>query len=162
MTVAVQKASRAPIDELPDLMCACGAARRAARALTQLYDSQLRSSGVEVSQLGLLSILDSRPGSSQAAVGRMFGMDKTTLSRNFKLLKRKGWVEPATGKDERERGFRLTPAGRERLRAARPLWKKAQEQLRSAMSAGEWETMWKVLRVTTQAAYKARQDRVPA
>lgn len=162
MAIAVKKAPSASVEKPPDLLCACGTARRAARALTQLYDSQLRSCGVEVPQLGLLGILYSRPGSSQAALGRMLGMDKTTLSRNFKLLKRKGWVEPAATKDERERGFRLTPAGRERLRVAKPLWKKAQDQLRSSMSDGEWETMWKVLRVTTQAAYKARQDLLQA
>jgi len=158
----IRKAPNPPIESPPDLLCACATARRAARALTQLYDSQLRSSGVEVPQLGLLGILYKRPGSSQAALGRMLGMDKTTLSRNFKLLKRKGWVEPAPTQDERERGFRLTRAGRERVRAAGPLWKKAQDQLRSAMSAAEWEIMWKVLRVTTQAAYRARQDLVRA
>jgi DNA-binding MarR family transcriptional regulator len=157
-----QKASNTPIDSPPDLLCACATARRAARALTQLYDSQLRSCGVEVPQMGLLGILYSRPGSSQAALGRMLGMDKTTLSRNFKLLKRKGWVEPATTQDERERGFRLTPAGRQRLQEAKPLWKKAQDQLRSTMTAGEWDIMWNAMRVTTEAAYKARQELVQA
>ncbi len=154
----VPKAPHSDSEALPQLVCACATARLTARAITQLYDSRLRASGVEASQFGLLSILNKRPGCSQAAVGRFLSMDKTTVSRNFKVLKQKGWIEPFAGKDSREHSFRLTPLGRERLEAARPLWKAAQEQLRSKMSAEEWESMWNVLGTVRKAAQAARQN----
>jgi DNA-binding MarR family transcriptional regulator len=142
----------------PQLICACAAARVTARALTQLYDARLRDSGVETSQFSLLSLLDKRPGCSQAAIGRLLAMDKTTISRNFKLLGQKGWIEPAPGSDTRERGFRLTPTGRERLAAARPLWKSAQGDLRSKMSGEEWTSMLNFFGRVRQAAGAARSE----
>ncbi len=144
-------------DVLPDLPCACATARRAARAVTQLYDRHLRDAGIEASQFALLLLLDKMPGSSQAVQGRWLAMDKTTLSRNFKLLKQRGWIEPSPGKDERERGFRMTRAGRERLEAAKPLWKGAQEQLQSIVGPRAWETTLQTLRALTQAATRASQ-----
>ena len=126
--------------------------RRAARAVTQLYDRRLHTAGIEASQFALLSVLDKMPGSSQAVQGRWLAMDKTTLSRNFKLLRQRGWIEPSPGKDERERGFRLTRAGRERLEAAKPLWKSAQERLQSILGPREWQAVFKAMRALTQAA----------
>ena len=84
-------------------------------------------------------------------------MDKTTVSRNLKLLSQKGWIEPSCGSDTRERGFRLTETGRKRLAAARPLWEAAQEDLRSKMSGGQWTSMLKVFGMVRQAAGAARK-----
>ena len=142
---------------MPDLPCACATTRRAARAITQLYDRHLHPTGIEAAQFGLLAVLDRMPGASQAVQGRLLAMDKTTLSRNFKLLKRRGWIERSPGKDERERGYRLSRAGRERLQAARPLWKAAQERLQSIVGPRAWQTTIETLRALTQAAHAAQQ-----
>ncbi len=144
-------------DALPELACACATSRRAARALTQFYDRRLHDAGIEASQFALLSLLEKMPGSSQSVQGRWMAMDKTTLSRNFKLLKQRGWIEPSPGKDERERGYRLTRAGRERLEAAKPLWKSAQEQLQSILGPRDWDAAFRAMRALTQAAHAARQ-----
>jgi DNA-binding MarR family transcriptional regulator len=142
---------------LPDLPCACATTRRAARAITQLYDHRLHGAGIEAAQFGLLAILDRMPGTSQTVQGRLLAMDKTTLSRNFKLLKQRGWIEPSPGTDERERGYRLTRAGRERLKAAKPLWKAAQDRLQSIVGPRAWETTLETLRLLTQAAHAAQR-----
>ena len=141
----------------PDLPCACATARRMARVLTQLYDTHLRSAQIESSQFMLLSVLDGMPGSNQQTLGRMMGLDKTTLSRNLKRLEQKGWIETSAGKNRREHGFILTVAGRERLAAAKPAWSKAQQQLQLTMSTGEWAAMWETLRAVTRAAGAARK-----
>ena len=144
-------------DSLPDLECACATVRRAARLVTQLYDEELRPD-LEAPQFALLSVLERRPGASQAVLARMLGFDKTTISRNLRLVERKGWVEPSPGGDQRERGFRLTLAGGELLRAAKPRWRRAQERLRSAMTSVEWQRMWQGLRGLGDAAYSARHQ----
>src|SRR6185295_5963120 len=124
-------------DSLVDLPCACATVRRAARAVTQLYDRHLRATEIEGTQFTLLSVLSSLGPCSQAAIGHRLALDKTTLSRNLKLLKNKGWIETTAAEDGRERRYVLTVAGEKRLAAAKPAWRRAQEHLRSAMTAKE-------------------------
>jgi DNA-binding MarR family transcriptional regulator len=144
-------------DSLVDLPCACATVRRAARAVTQLYDGHLRATDIEGTQFTLLSVLSSLGPCNQAAICERFALDKTTLSRNLKLLKNKGWIKTAETVDGRERRYVLTAAGGKRLAAARPAWRRAQEHLRASMSEKEWDAMWKVFRTLTPAAHTARR-----
>ena len=157
MAALNRKPERLGPEVLPDLPCACATTRRAARAITQLYDRRLHQAGIEAAQFGLLAVLDRMPGTSQTVQGKLLAMDKTTLSRNFKLLKQRGWIELSPGKDDRERRYRLTRAGRERLQAAKPLWKAAQDRLQSIVGPRAWQTTLATLRALTQAATNARQ-----
>jgi DNA-binding MarR family transcriptional regulator len=133
----------------PELDCACLAIRQAARLVTQFYGSEL-GGRMEIPQFGLLSMLDRQPGCPQAALARTLNLDKTTLSRNLKLMERNGWIARAESDDRRERGFHLTADGKKLLRAARPGWKRAQERFQKAMG-GRWEAMWGVLGDITKA-----------
>jgi DNA-binding MarR family transcriptional regulator len=145
-------------DALIDLPCACATVRRAARAVTQLYDGHFRDADIEGTQFALLSVLSSRGPCSQAAIGHRFALDKTTLSRNLKLLKSHGWIETTAAEDGRERRYVLTAAGEKRLAAAKPAWQRAQEHLRSSMTAKEWNALWKLLHTMTAAAQTARRS----
>jgi len=144
-----------PVAVLPVMTCACAAARQVARVVTQLYEEELRGY-LEPPQFALLTGIDKRPGCNQASIARMFDIDKTTLSRNLALMKKKGWIGQATANDQREHGLHLTPAGRKLLAAARPGWKRAQSSLRSAMTAEQWEAMWQVFRNVMDASHRAR------
>ena len=144
-------------DALVDLRCACATVRRAARAVTQLYDGHLRASDIEGAQFALLSVLKSQGPCSQAAISERFALDKTTLSRNLTLLKNKGWIESAEADDGRERRYVLSAAGERRLAAAGPAWRRAQEHLRSSMTEKEWDAMWKAFRTLTTAAHTAQR-----
>ncbi len=139
-------------DAPPDLACACATARQMARVLTQLYDAKLRSSGVEAPQFGLLMTLEKQGPCNQAELGRRYALDKTTVSRNLKVLERNGWIHSSVGSDRRQRQFALTAEGRKKLDAAKPEWKKAQGELRSGMSDIEWNEMFRVFRSVTQTA----------
>jgi DNA-binding MarR family transcriptional regulator len=151
------KTKHGPVrDELPDSACACATLRRAARLVTQLYDKELRSH-LPASQFALLSAIAKRPKSTQSALARTLAFDKTTLSRNLALLKKNGWIEYTATNDQRERGVRLTAAGADLLAAAKPGWRRAQRRLQSAMTAAQWNAMWRVLRDVTNSAYQARK-----
>jgi DNA-binding MarR family transcriptional regulator len=139
---------------LPDIECACATARRAARLVTQLYDEEFRGH-LEAAQFALLTAIERQPAWNQSMLANALGLDKTTLSRNLSVLERRGWIERQAGTDQRERGFRLTPAGRGLLKTARPAWKRAQARLRSAMDGEQWEQMWQALRVFTNASHQA-------
>src|SRR6266851_5238614 len=96
---------------LPDIGCACASVRRAARLVTQLYDEEFRGH-LEASQFALLSAIERQPGCNQSMLARALGLDKTTLSRNLSVLARRDWIERQEATDQRERGFRLTPASK--------------------------------------------------
>jgi DNA-binding MarR family transcriptional regulator len=128
--------------------------------VTQLYDEELRPH-LEVSQFALLSVLEQNPACTQARLARDAGFDKTTISRNLALMRRHGWVEDAPSDDPRDRRVRITAAGRNLLRAARPGWNRAQQRLSSLMTRHAWEQMWPVLDKLTNAAFRARQPKAP-
>jgi len=144
---------------VPNLPCACATTRHAARALTQLYDSRLRGCGIEAPQFSLLMMLDQIGPANPIDIGRRISMDKTTVSRNLRLLERYGWIESTIGTDRRVRQFALTAAGRERLAAALPAWNKVQAQLRAAVAPEAWDMMFRVSRLVAQAAHDLHEQK---
>jgi DNA-binding MarR family transcriptional regulator len=142
-----------------DFVCACATARHVARTLTQLYDAALRETGLEAPQFALLLTVEKAGPLTQAALGRRYALDKTTVSRNVRWLERQGWLEPVESGDRRERRFALTADGRRRLAAAQPKWRRAQERLRGEMSDAEWQAMFRVFRTVVGAADRAKRAR---
>lgn len=133
-------------------VCAMAATRKAARLLTQLYDSHLQEYGVEASQFALLMTIAAVEDRSQSAVATAMGMDKTTLSRNVKLLERQGWVHIVAGRDARRRELEVSAEGRVLLQRARPAWRRAQEAVRRRLGGDAWETALSTLQVLADAA----------
>jgi len=156
-----QRLKQSVDSDIEELVCACASVRRASRAVTQLYDSWLRRHGIEGPQFALLAMLERLGETNQVAMGRRFDLDKTTLSRNLKLLGQRGWIAIGPGADARERRVTLTATGRRRLAAARPAWRQAQEHLRSSMSTDEWKSMWPILTTLTRAARTAPRGKQP-
>jgi len=136
---------------LPDLECACASARRAARLVTQLYGHEMGSE-IEPTQFALLTALKHSPASRQILLGEILGLDKTSLSRNLRLMERNGWIELTDSSDLRQRGYHLTAAGSKILAATKPAWNRAQRKLRQAVTPAEWESMHKVLNHVAEAA----------
>jgi len=143
---------------LMELACACATARQVARAITQLYDRWLEGTGLEAPQFALLMALNAHGEASQASIGKRYGMDKTTVSRNLKWLQQRGFIAAAGAEDGRERRFVLTAEGRKRLAAAKPKWKKAQDHLRSGMTSEQWDTMFDAFRAVARAARTAHRS----
>jgi DNA-binding MarR family transcriptional regulator len=56
-------------------------------------------------------------------------MDRTTLTRNLKLLENKGFIKMVPGEDRRQRVALLTQNGREALGEALPLWEETQNDI---------------------------------
>jgi len=116
----------APRTESP---CVCGRLRRAARALTQLYDDALAPSGLRVTQYSLLSTLARRGTLRMSELATVAMLDRTALSRNMEPLAAQGLVRIAAGTDARTREISLTRAGEAALARALPHWRRAQAQV---------------------------------
>ena len=110
-------------------LCVCFNTRKAARTVTQFYDEILKPTGLRVTQLALLPVVNLLGPVTVKRLAEAAVMDRTTLTRNLKPLEKKGLVSIETGEDLRERNVTLTELGREKLKEAYPLWEKAQNTI---------------------------------
>lgn len=124
---------------LPSLPCLCANFRRAARAITQLYEATIRPFGIRASQLTILQVLARAGDLRQGQLGEILAMDSTSLTRTLAIMKRHGWVAYRRGEDRRERWVFLAPAGKAQLRRVEPAWEKVQSQLRSQLGNQKWQ-----------------------
>jgi DNA-binding MarR family transcriptional regulator len=120
--------------------------RKAARAVTQLYDRHLRPSGLKGTQFSILAVLANTGAIPLSRLAEVLVMDRTTLSRNLEPLERDGLVSVTEGKDRRVRQVALKPRGRKALAGALPLWEAAQGQVvKEIGGAGRWGEILKDL-----------------
>jgi len=137
------------------LPCACQNLRRLTRMVTRIYDQELRKTGIEVTQFGLLTALAAAGETNQKTLSAGFAMDSTTLTRTLRILLREGWVAARRGKDRRERRFILTKRGKRRLAEAQPYWQFAEERLRRKLGNAGWRRMGDTVSQMTEAAAEA-------
>jgi DNA-binding MarR family transcriptional regulator len=130
---------------LPPLPCACASLRRAARAVSQFYDGEVRSTGLSGTQFTLLQVLASVGEMTQGRLGQALAMDSTTLTRTLGLMRRHGWIESWLGHDRRERNWRLSPKGRVQLEKSQPAWKRSQDRMRQLLGPEAWAGLFSSL-----------------
>jgi len=136
----------------PLLPCTCANLRRAARAVTRLYNRELLADGIEITQFTLLMALNQVGEISQGELGDILALDSTSLTRMLKLLKDHGWVQGKEGDDRRVRLFRLTKAGKTKYQECLPHWKRAQEQLRTVLGEKRMGQLGEVLAEVTRVS----------
>jgi DNA-binding MarR family transcriptional regulator len=129
----------------PTPPCACGRLRRAARALTQLYDDAMAPSGLRITQYSLLRTL-SRDGPLRITdLAAQQLIERTALSRNLDPLVEQGLIDVTAGRDARTRIASLTRAGEKALVGATPHWKRAQAQVTKVIGADKLDVLIEVL-----------------
>jgi len=114
--------------------CHCFAIRRAARAITQLYDRKLRPSGLRATQFTLLSVLVRAGALPVNELASLLGMERTTLTRNLRPLLDQGFVRLDPGEDQRVRMVCITAAGLGAAEKALPYWREAQRAIAKNMA----------------------------
>lgn len=144
---------------IPALPCLCASMRRAARALTQLYEEELRPIGLRGSQFTILQVLHLMGKTTQGDLGRALAMDSTTLTRTLAIMQRQGWIQKQRGTDRREWRFRLSKSGEALLKRALPRWEAAQSRLRHQLGAGQWAELMKISDGLTAALTKQGEQK---
>ena len=137
---------------LPVLPCACANLRRTARAVTRMYNRELRATGLELTQFTLLMALNLTGETTQGNLGKLLALDTTSLTRMLKLLTKRQWIGVKTGDDRRERLLRLTPSGRKKLQQSQPLWERAQRRLQAGLGQRSWTQLGGLLAEVTRAS----------
>jgi DNA-binding MarR family transcriptional regulator len=138
--------------------CACANLRRAARAVTQLFDEALAPSGLRATQFTLLVTSRLMGESTINALAERMAMDRTTLSRNLKPLVRGSLLEVRPGEDGRTRLVRLTPAGEHALEEAYPLWQQAQQEMVGVLGEERHEALLGDVARTVSLAVKGPRE----
>jgi DNA-binding MarR family transcriptional regulator len=69
-------------------MCTCGELRKAARAVTMLYDDAVKSTGLLSTQFTVLHVIYKSDAIRISDLAARLGMDRTTLTRNLAILER--------------------------------------------------------------------------
>jgi DNA-binding MarR family transcriptional regulator len=113
--------------------CVCYNLRRAARAMTKLYDDFLRPSGLRTTQFSLLMAAELRGPVTVTKLAELTVTERTTITRNLTILEKKGFIRIEQGSDRRERKVSLTEKGREALVNALPLWREAQAHVEEGL-----------------------------
>jgi hypothetical protein len=97
----------AMLEHLPELVCNCLAARKAARYLTAVYDRTLAPTGIRITQFTILYKLARVGPMTIKRLASDMAMDRTTLAVNLKPLERDGLWSSAP--------IRQGRAGRDRI-----------------------------------------------
>jgi DNA-binding MarR family transcriptional regulator len=109
--------------------CLMGRTRYLSRVLTGIYDEEVRSFGVQASQVTLLATVAAYGPVRRSDLGRWLHFDSSTLTRNLRVMLANAWVEEVPD-DTDGRGLPLqaTSAGVKLLDALGPAWQRAQSR----------------------------------
>ncbi len=132
--------------------CACFNVRKAARAVTQLYDNILKPTGLRGTQFTLLIALSIRGNIGISQLADLLVMERTTLTRNLKPLEKQGLITISEGSDRRTRSVILTAEGRDKIKETTPYWEQAQEIISSGLGSRDMNDMMERISKITELA----------
>lgn len=139
---------KAPSDLLAE--CACFDLRKAARAVSRMYDEFLRDQGLNVTQFSLLRLIGAEKELSISTLGDCMVMERTSITRALAPLERDRLIQSRPGADKRIRIVFLTNKGRKLVTDAEPKWRRAQAALMEAIGEDRWRAMRTALRDATR------------
>ena len=125
--------------------CLCNALRQASRAVSRLYDEELRKIGLRTTQYSLLQLLRRTGEVRKRDLAELTLHEETTLTRNLRPLVDAGWVAVRTGEDRREKWLKITKSGVSKLEEAYPAWQRGQERMQSLLPEEVWQNLLDVL-----------------
>jgi DNA-binding MarR family transcriptional regulator len=121
--------------------CACFNVRKVSRQLSQLYDHALEPSGLKNTQFTMLAVASEAGPISITDLSQLLDLDRTTLTRNLRIMEREGFIVVGSGKDARSKTVTLSAKGRSRLKQATPLWRNAQAKILKRFGRDRWDSL---------------------
>jgi DNA-binding MarR family transcriptional regulator len=109
--------------------CACTHVRKAARVITQFYDTLLEPSGLRITQFIVLVAIALFEQETVMRLAEQLAMDRSALAHTLRSLENLGLLKIVPGSDRRTRVVRLTEQGRQAVLRTLPYWRQAQEQM---------------------------------
>jgi|CXWL01.1.fsa_nt_gi DNA-binding MarR family transcriptional regulator len=97
------------------------------RVVTRIYDDQLRPLGIRFSQMNVLMLIVGRGPMTPAEIGAVLALEKSTLSRNLRVLEDQGWIVRRPDGSRASVKLEATTLGRETIVEAEVLWQAGQQ-----------------------------------
>jgi DNA-binding MarR family transcriptional regulator len=134
--------------------------RRAHQIAVGIFAEECGAFELTTTQHGILTALHTFPALDQISLGRLLGLDRSTVGTVLKRLEERGVIRRETsGEDKRRRVLHLTTAGEDLLAAAGEATVRAQERLLSAFTPLEAQMLLGLLTRLTEVNNAA--TRVP-
>ena len=121
--------------------CVASNSRRAARAVTKLYDLQLAPAGIRSTQFAVLIALAKSQPVSIGDLAETLLIDTTTLTRSLRLMRKQGLLTISERSTMRQRFVTLTCEGDRALARSLPLWRKLQSRFINAFGNEHWKVL---------------------
>ena len=109
--------------------CLCFNFRRAARAVTQIYDELFKSIQLTSSQVSILNALSMVGEMTVMQLADCISTDRTTITRSLRPLSREGLLKVQPGRDKRTKIVIITDKGRGISMKSMDLWEEFQVRL---------------------------------
>jgi DNA-binding MarR family transcriptional regulator len=132
--------------------CASLNFRRAARALTSLFDHALRESGIRSTQFTILTAVAKNQPVAIGKISELLVIDPTTLTRSLDLLRKQSLLSVSPRGAMRQRFLHLTVEGEKTLSRAVPLWRKIQQEFVGQMGEETWNKLREELELLSNLA----------
>ena len=129
------KKKNAPEDVIAD-QCLAVRLRMLNRAVTNIYEEELRSFGLTASQMNILVVAAKMEVARPSDVCQYLQLSASTLSRNLERMKARGWLEAIPDQDGRAQPFRVTREGRKLLARTKTSWDRAQRRVKKLLGPG--------------------------
>ena len=115
--------------------CLCTSVRKSARNISQIYSDHLQQSGekINANQVSILVLLSQIEKETISELSNKLKMERTTLTRNLKVLDKSGWIKTYCGTDGRMKFTKLSNGGNQVLNKILPYWKKAQSKTKKIL-----------------------------
>jgi DNA-binding MarR family transcriptional regulator len=114
--------------------CVLMRTRLISRVITAIHDEELRPFGITSPQFVLLVVIFQMEPATRIEIGRFHHQDRSTLTRNLKLVLSKDWAKEVQDKPgARAKPIALTKAGKDLLHSAAPAWLVAQTRAKTLL-----------------------------
>ncbi|AGF77837.1 transcriptional regulator [Desulfocapsa sulfexigens DSM 10523] len=115
--------------------------QKTARVITSFYRRTIAPSGLKGNQFPLLLAIKLSQPISITELAKTLDLDRTTLSRNLKILEKNSYVSLEQSNDHRIRNVQLSGEGEVILNLALPLWQQAQNTIVEKIGKDQWSNL---------------------
>ncbi len=126
--------------------CYCKNMRQITSQITKLYDQHLKEAGVTCQQFSTLECVRAIEPVSVTELSRKMRLDRSSLSRNLKIMKTNRLIEDHAGSG-RSRQIVLSEHGKTTLLEAEKQWAKAQAALESMFDSQQLDRFKEMLHI---------------
>jgi DNA-binding MarR family transcriptional regulator len=141
--------------------CYCANLRWVVREVSEFYKNLIGVSGLINTQYTLLSFLKIHGPLNMNGFVELTHLDRTTLTRNIKVLEKASYVSVFFDKSTSIKHFKIAPKGLAALKIADPEWDKAQAEFKAQFNDAEWEDFNLILQKLSKINAEAKSDLSP-